>query len=87
LTTIEERSAQPCPVCGEYRLAVDRLPDIAVMGVQPYSDLLGLGDRKPDTLPGIICLACGTRWRDFDAFKAGLAEPAPPAAEGTSERG
>ncbi len=50
------------------------------MGVQPYSDLLGLGDREPETPPAIECLACGTRWRDLDAFNAGTSEPAPPVA-------
>jgi len=50
------------------------------MGVQPYSDLLGLGDPEPDTPPAIECLACGTQWRDIDAFNAGKPEPAPPAA-------
>jgi hypothetical protein len=50
------------------------------MGVQPYSDLLGLGDREPETPPAIECLACGTSWRDIDAFKAGKPEPPPPPA-------
>jgi hypothetical protein len=67
-------------MCGQHRLAVARPPHIAVMGVQPYSDLLGLGDPEPDTPPAIECLACGTQWRDIDAFNAGKPEPAPPAA-------
>jgi hypothetical protein len=79
LTNGSLRSLMACPVCGEYRLAIALPPHIAVMGVQPYSDLLGLGDRKPDTLPAIECLACGTRWRDIDAFRDGTPEAAAPA--------
>ena len=78
MTEAEEESQLACPVCGEHRLAVARPPHIAVMGVQPYSDLLGLGDREPEVPPAIECLACGTRWRDIDAFRAGDADPPPP---------
>lgn len=80
MTEADERSQLACPVCGQHRLAIARPPHIAVMGVQPYSDLLGLGDREPETPPAIECLACGTRWRDIDAFKAGKSELAPPAS-------
>ena len=80
MTEAEARSQLACPVCGQHRLAIARPPHIAVMGVQPYSDLLGLGDREPETPPAIECLACGTRWRDIDAFNAGKPEPAAPAA-------
>jgi hypothetical protein len=80
LTEAEARSQLACPVCGQHWLAIARPPHIAVMGVQPYSDLLGLGDREPDTPPAIECLACGTRWRDIDAFNAGKSEPPPPPA-------
>jgi hypothetical protein len=80
LTDVEAQSDQACPVCGERRLAVERPPYIAVMGVQPYSDLLGLGDREPNTPPAIVCLACGTRWRDINAFKARTPEPPLPVA-------
>jgi hypothetical protein len=70
------RSELACPVCGQHSLAVDEPPRIDVMGVQPYSDMLGMGDLGPAMLPGIVCLSCGTRWRDRDAFDRGEAEPA-----------
>ena len=69
-----------CPVCGAYRLAIALPPYVAIMGVQPYSDLLGMGDPKPDALPGIECLACGSRWRDINAFRDGETEPAAAPA-------
>jgi hypothetical protein len=70
-----ERSEQACPVCGQHTLAVDEPPQIDVMGVQAYSDMLGMGDlHQPGSL-GIICLSCDTRWRDKAAFDRGAAEP------------
>jgi hypothetical protein len=71
----ERRSEQPCPRCGRHALAVDRPPRIDVLGVQPYSDLLGMGDVAPRGSPGIVCLECGRRWRDLAAFEADDAEP------------
>jgi hypothetical protein len=54
-----------------------------VLGVQPYTDLLGMGDLRIQTPPGIICRNCDTFWRDLDAFQRGDPEPAlevaPPA--------
>jgi hypothetical protein len=82
LTDAEERSHLACPVCGRHRLAIEKPPHIAVMGVQPYSDLLGLGDREPDTPPAIECLGCGTRWRDIAAFRSGTPDPAPEPSQG-----
>jgi len=71
----QERSEQACPVCGQHTLAVDEPPQIDVMGVQAYSDILGMGDlHQPGSL-GIICLSCDTRWRDKAAFDRGDAEP------------
>lgn len=78
-----ERSERACPVCGEHALALDEPPRIDVLGVQPYSDLLGMGDLQTRWSPGIVCLACGTRWRDLAAFGAGEPEPddEPAAAD------
>jgi hypothetical protein len=71
----QERSEQACPVCGQHTLAVDEPPQIDVMGVQAYSDMLGMGDlHQPGSL-GIICLSCDTRWRDKAAFDRGDADP------------
>ena len=68
-----------CPVCGQHSLALDEPPRIDVMGIQPYSDMLGMGDLGAPVVPAIVCLGCGTRWRDRDAFDRGEAEPADDA--------
>jgi hypothetical protein len=72
------RSEQACPACGQHMLAIDEPPHIDVMGVQAYSDMLGMGDVQQGAVLGIICLACGTRWRDKAAFDRN--EPEAPAA-------
>ena len=69
------RSEQACPACGQHTLAVDEPPHIDVMGVQAYSDMLGMGDLAAVGLPAIICLSCGTRWRDRAAFDRNEPEP------------
>jgi hypothetical protein len=78
----EPRSELACPVCGEHTLALDEPPRIDVMGVQPYSDMLGMGDLQAPALPAIVCLSCGTRWRDRDAFDRGESEPADGVGPG-----
>ena len=78
-----QRSARACPVCGRHSLAVDEPPRIDVLGVQPYSDLVGMGDPRTPGPLGIVCLSCGTRWRDPGALDRG--EPEPPEPEGGSE--
>jgi hypothetical protein len=69
------RSEQACPVCSQHTLALDRPPEIDVMGVQQYSDMLGMGDLENEGTVGIVCLDCKTRWRDKAAFDRGEAEP------------
>ena len=69
------RSEQICPVCSEHTLAIDRPPEIDVMGVQQYSDMLGMGDLENEGPVGIVCLNCNTRWRDRAAFDRGEPEP------------
>jgi hypothetical protein len=76
-----ERSDRACPVCGAHELALDVPPRIDVMGVQPYLDLIGMGDRPTTEPPGIVCRSCGTRWPDLEAFERGESE-APPPDEG-----
>jgi hypothetical protein len=63
-------SAEACPVCGAHRVAILPLPDIAVLGVQPYTDLLMMGDRPAPPRDAIGCLACGAEWPDLDAYRA-----------------
>ena len=67
----EARSEQACPVCGEHMLALDQPPEIDVMGVQAYSDMLGMGDLPNAGALGIVCLNCDTHWHDKDAFDRG----------------
>jgi hypothetical protein len=69
------RSEQACPVCSQHTLALDRPPEIDVMGVQPYSDMLGMGDLENEGALGIVCLNCGTHWRDKAAFDRGEPDP------------
>ena len=69
------RSEQACPVCSQHALALDRPPEIDVMGVQQYSDMLGMGDLENEGAVGIVCLNCNTLWRDKAAFDRGEAEP------------
>jgi len=69
------RSAEACPVCSQHTLALDRPPEIDVMGVQPYSDMLGMGDLEREGVVGIVCLNCKTHWRDKAAFDRREAAP------------
>ncbi len=64
-----ERSAEACPRCGAHRLAMIDFPEIQSAGYQPYNDLLGMGEARTRTPPGIGCLACGAEWRDLEAFR------------------
>ena len=79
----ERHSEQACPVCGKHTLALDRPPEIDVMGVQAYSDMLGMGDLHNAGTVGIVCLGCDTRWRDRAAFDRG--EPDPEVEEGAPD--
>lgn len=86
------RSEQACPVCAQHTLALDRPPEIDVMGVQQYNDLLGMGDLENEGALGIVCLNCKTRWRDKAAFDRGEPEPdidseAPPEADASADAG
>ncbi|MGD8487300.1 MAG: hypothetical protein PVG27_05620 [Chloroflexota bacterium] len=67
----ETRSELACPVCGRNTLALDRPPEIDIMGVQQYSDMLGMGDLPNEGTVGIVCLSCDTHWRDKAAFDRG----------------
>ena len=64
------RSAQACPVCGAHELQLLYFPAIDVTGVQPYHELLGMGDARPDEPPGIGCRACGSEWASLEEFRS-----------------
>lgn len=82
----QTKSEQACPVCSQHTLALDRPPELDVMGVQPYSDMLGMGDIHDPAAIGIVCLNCGTHWRDKDAFDRGEPDPdAPAEADGFAD--
>lgn len=70
-----QRSERACPACGHHSLALETLPHIDVMGIQPYSDLVGMGDFRAPEPRAIVCLECGARWRDLAAFEAGEQDP------------
>lgn len=75
------RSEQACPVCLQHTLAIDEPPRIDVMGIQVLSDIVGMGDLRQDGAVAIVCLACGTRWRDKAAFDRGESEPVVEVAD------
>jgi hypothetical protein len=78
----EPESQWACPVCGAHRLAMEELPRVGAMGAQPYADILGMGDPADRAMPAIVCLQCGTRWSNADAFWA-----AANAADGADSPG
>ena len=80
----ETRSQRACPVCGKHSLALDEPPRIDIMGVQPASDLLGMGDLHQAGM-GIVCLECGTRWASRDALERNQPEPDIPGPEPSPE--
>lgn len=55
------------------------------MGYQPATDLLGMGDLRPESPPRIVCLACGASWDDLAAFRRGDAPTLPQREEGTAD--
>ena len=63
------RSEQACPVCGAHEVAVVELPDIGVVGAQPFNEIIGMGDPSAP-LPGLECRACGAEWPSLEAFAA-----------------
>jgi hypothetical protein len=73
--TDQPRSEQACPVCAQHTLALDQPPQIDVMGVQSYSDIVGMGDLRAPGSVSIVCLNCGTHWRDKAAFDRGEPDP------------
>ena len=73
--TDQTASEQACPVCGKHALALDEPPRIDVLGIQPYSDIVGMGDLPTKGAIGIVCLECGTHWRDKDAFDRNDPDP------------
>lgn len=66
-----ERSKEACPVCGQHSLTILPFPTMDVMGVQPYAELIGLGDpaQRPDSAPAIGCLNCGSDWPNLEEFR------------------
>ncbi len=79
--TPEERSVEKCPVCGVHALQLLYFPEIDVIGVRPYDDMLGFGDAHGNKLPGIGCRACGTEWPDLASFRAAQRDAEPGEGE------
>lgn len=57
-------------MCGAHRLALVGFPTIAAGLPQPFGELLGVTEPRPDTPPAVGCLACGAEWPDLQAFRA-----------------
>lgn len=68
-------SARACPVCGRHALALERPPEIQVVGAQPYTELYRMGDLPMPV--GVRCRACGAWWPTIEALEAGE----PPSTE------
>ena len=66
----DARSREACPVCGQHRLTLLSFPEVSATGYQPYAEVIGMGEHRADTQPGIGCLACGAEWPDLAAFRA-----------------
>jgi|GEM_PF-4454294 len=83
----QAKSEQACPVCSHHTLALDKPPELDTMGIQVFSDMVGMGDLHNEGSVAIVCLNCGTRWRDKAAFDRGEANPdagsdAPDSGDG-----
>ena len=65
----DARSKDPCPVCGHHTLTLLDFPHVSTMGVQPYSELLGMGEPMVEQPPGIACLTCGSQWPSIEEFR------------------
>ena len=63
------RSEEACPACGRHTVSLLDFPYVSTMGVQPYTELLGMGEPSVQQAPGIGCLSCGTQWPDLKAFR------------------
>ena len=70
MTNEKQQSTESCPVCGANELELLYYPTVDVTGVRPYDELLGMGNAKPDQLPGIGCRACGSEWATLAEFRA-----------------
>jgi hypothetical protein len=68
-------SARACPVCGRHTLALERPPEIQVVGAQPYTELYRMGDLPMPV--GVRCRACEAWWPTVEALEAGE----PPSTE------
>lgn len=82
---MEEESRWACPACGARRLALEELPRVGAMGAQPYTDMIGMGDPVDRKMPEIVCLECGRRWPDAEAFWAEVGTPNPGRAQVTDQ--
>jgi hypothetical protein len=65
----EGRSKEACPVCGAHELELLYFPSVDVTGVQPYNELLGMGEVQRDQPPGIGCRNCGAEWESLAEFR------------------
>ncbi|MEO7119251.1 MAG: hypothetical protein ABIZ34_09810 [Candidatus Limnocylindrales bacterium] len=65
------RSKEACPICGAHSLTLLRFPNVSTMGIQPYLEIIGMGEPTVEERPGIGCLTCNAEWDNLAAFRAG----------------
>jgi hypothetical protein len=69
-----QRSLDPCPRCGQHRLAVIDVPDLELTDYQIANQTLGIQtDVRLEGPPGIECLDCGAAWSSVEELRADLA--------------
>jgi hypothetical protein len=82
--SMDARSKDACPRCGQHRLALVELPDVELTNVQVANDTLGIPTEvRLQGEPAIECLACGAEWSDLATFRS---EEAGAPDPGTSAR-
>jgi hypothetical protein len=64
-----DRSAERCPGCGAYQLALIDFPDLDVARQSITHAALGMVEPDDNTPPAIGCLSCGAQWPDLVAFR------------------
>ncbi len=79
-----QRSLDPCPRCGQHRLAVIEVPELELTDYQVANATLGIQtDVRLEGPPGIECLDCGAAWASVEELRAEL-KGEPPV--GSDER-
>jgi hypothetical protein len=79
------QSAEACPACGAFTLALIDFPEVHSTGYLPANEIMGMGERTENTPPAIGCLTCGTEWRDLATFRHARDGGADPGGDSEPE--